>query len=87
MIRVEILEPSADDDPDGWTSIGTITADGSTVATTGDERKLDRVLMLPVPDPADRRRTLTARDSAEAWAANLPAVLRGPALIARLTAT
>ena len=68
----------------GWTRVATITADGDMLSTDGDAAQLEQVLTLTVPHPTTPGATFRREDGAEAWAAGLPATLRGPAVIARL---
>lgn len=83
MVRVGIYQTRPDDDPQlGWTRIATITANGHELNTEGDAEQLRQILELTVPHPHDSGQSLTRQQDPEAWANGLPAVLRGPAVIA-----
>lgn len=83
MVRVGIYQTRPDDDPQlGWTRIATITANGDQFSTDGDPAQLRTILELTVPHPHEPGQPLTRQQDPEAWANALPAVLRGPAVIA-----
>jgi hypothetical protein len=79
MIQIEIRAPKIDGQRVEWAAIASLQVDGSNYELNDPTGVID--LSLPAPDLRSGH-TLQFQADPEGWARNLPAVYRGPELVA-----
>jgi hypothetical protein len=83
MVKVHIYQAGHTDDSDiGWKLVATLRVTGDQLHAEGDQKTIAGVLTLTVPDPDRPAGSINRHEDPEKWARTLPAVLRGPAVIA-----